>query len=415
VKIVVVCHEFTRMQRVRSLAEGLAEAGHEVVWVTSEAGVSDPRFTLVSVPYVSAGARAKRAVSVEPDANIAAVARRRGVALEHAVRFAASAYEAAFLYPDKYRGWIPAVRRWLDDSPREIAGADVVIASMMPVTTLVVGRLVADAAGAPLIVDFRDLWTRNAQYLLGPVRRGIDRITEKRILRDAAAVTTVTGHLQAELAPDRPDGVVHLVHTGVDPAPWRASRRVPDGVLRFGHVGVWMGGKRTIRPLLDSLRRLADRGEIDLDRVRIDMWGEIDEVVWRDARDTGTERILTFHGSIPMDDVPAALATVDVALVPTWPEDVWSIPLKTFQYLAAGKTILFIDSTPDSEMRRLVAGLPGVDFNDTQDELDANVARYYARIGAGDTLDFSVDDRPAPFTPRTMAEQFLAIIEQVAS
>jgi hypothetical protein len=405
------------MQRMRSLAEGLVATGHEVVYLTSEADCSDDRFTVVSVPYVSIGGRAKNAVNLEAEANLAAAARSRGLLLEKLVRFAARAYEAAFLYPDKYRGWIPTVRGWLSTAPPEISGADAVIASMMPVTALVIGRAVADAAGAPLVVDFRDLWTGNAQYGLGPLRRAIDRGTERRIMRSADAVTTVTGHLQAELTETlhavRPGREVVLVHTGVDPEPWEAARRVPDGVLRFGHTGVWMGGRRTLRPLLESLRRLADAGDIDLARVRLDMWGEIDEQLLTDARATGTDGVLTYHGRVLMDDLPAALSTVDVALVPTWPADVWSIPLKTFQYLAAGKTILFIDSSADSEMRRLVAGLPGIDANDTPATLDANVTRYFEAVCRdGGTLDWDLAERPVPVTPDTMAEQFLSAIEE---
>jgi hypothetical protein len=405
------------MQRMRSLAEGLVATGHEVVYLTSEADCSDDRFTVVSVPYVSIGGRAKNAVNLEAEANLAAAARSRGLLLEKLVRFAARAYEAAFLYPDKYRGWIPTVRGWLSTAPPEISGADAVIASMMPVTALVIGRAVAAAAGAPLVVDFRDLWTGNAQYGLGPLRRAIDRGTERRIMRSADAVTTVTGHLQAELTETlhavRPGREVVLVHTGVDPEPWEAARRVPDGVLRFGHTGVWMGGRRTLRPLLESLRRLADAGDIDLARVRLDMWGEIDEQLLTDARATGTDGVLTYHGRVLMDDLPAALSTVDVALVPTWPADVWSIPLKTFQYLAAGKTILFIDSSADSEMRRLVAGLPGIDANDTPATLDANVTRYFEAVCRdGGTLDWDLAERPVPVTPDTMAEQFLSAIEE---
>ncbi len=419
-RIVLVVHEFTRMQRMRSLAEGLVAAGHEVVYLTSEADCSDDRYTVVSAPYVSVGGRAKSVVNLDAEANLASAARSRGVMLERLVRFAARAYEAAFLYPDKYRGWIPAVRGWLSTAPPEISGADAVIASMMPVTALVVGRAVAAAASAPLVVDFRDLWTGNAQYGLGPLRRLVDRGTERRIMRSADAVTTVTGHLQAELTRTlrrvRPGTEVRLVHTGVDPAPWKAAKRVPDGMLRFGHTGVWMGGRRTLRPLLESLRRLADAGDIDLARVRVDMWGEIDEQLLADARATGTDGVLTYHGRVPMDDLPAALSTVDVALVPTWPADVWSIPLKTFQYLAAGKTILFIDSSADSEMRRLVDGLPGIDANDTPETLDAHVRRYFdAACGDGRTLDWDLAERPVPVTPQTMAEQFLAVIHEAAS
>lgn len=405
-RIAIVCHEYSRIQRMRSLAEGLAAAGHDVFYLSSEAGVSDKRFSIVSIPYSSSRQKTRRALGVPADVNIAEAARKRGSLTALLVRWAARSFEVAFLYPDKYRGWIPAFRTWMA-SQTVLRDVDLVIASTPPATTLFVGRMLARELDARLIYDFRDLWTDNPGYSLGPLRRAVDRLFEKRLVRTADSITAATSSVTRDLSARHRRSDITTVRTGVDPNVWgTVTPRVPDGTLRFGHIGVWYPGRRTIRPLLDSLRRLAELGRIEPDRVRVDLWGHSDESIDRDVRETGLSEVVAHHGWADPDDVGRLLSTIDVALLLCWPEDDWSIPLKTYHYLAAEKDILILNSAPDGELRRFLAGLPGVAYNDSEEELDRFVAAAWDAVQRGESLDVPLSRRPLPTTPATMEQQF---------
>jgi len=411
-RVAIVCLEFARAQRMRSLAEGLVALGHEVVFLTSEAGADDPRFDVVAIPYTSAAHAAKNAAGLTADANLAAEARKRGRSAEKAVRAAARMADVLLRHPDKYRGWIGAVKRFLAQAPTPLAGVDLVIASTPPPSALFVGRMVADHCRTPLVYDFRDLWTDNPSYTLGPLRKAFDRIPERRLVDRADALTTVTGHLKATLD-SRFSPPAHAIYTGVDPEPWRPQApRVPDELLRLGHFGVWYTGRRTIRPLAESIRRLADAGTIDATRVRIEMFGLTDDSVARDAAKCGLSDALVEHGWVDPGDMPRELARVDVALLLAWPEDVWSVPLKTHHYLAAGKSVLVLGASPDSELACLLEGTEGVTFAYTDEDIDTALTGYWRRWSAGESLDVTATDR-MPVTAESMAAQFARVAEEV--
>lgn len=413
-RVVIVCLEFARAQRMRSLAEGLTALGHDVVFLTSEPGADDPRYAVVAVPYSSATRMAKSAARLGADTNLAAEARKRGPLAEKAVRLAARATDILLRHPDKYRGWIGAMKRFVAESPAALEHTDLVIASTPPPSALFVGRLVADHCDAPLIYDFRDLWTDNPSYSLGPLRKVLDRIPERRLVDRADALTTVTGHLRATLAA-RFTPPAHAIYTGVDPKPWRPpAPRVPDEAFRLGHFGVWYAGRRTIRPLAESIRRLADAGTIDAARVRIEMFGLTDDSVTRDAEQCGLSGALVEHGWVDPGDMPAALTRVDVALLLAWPKDVWSVPLKTHHYLAAGKSVLVLGASPDSELARLLEGTEGVTFAYSAEEVDAALTGYWRRWSAGESLDVTATDR-MPVTAESMASRFAELAEEVTS
>lgn len=412
--VVIVCLEFARAARMRSLAEQLSALGHRVTFLTSEADAADPTYRVVSIPFSSAGSLVKRATGLSADANLALEARRRGALTEGAVRLAARLFDSVFQHPDKYHRWIPACRRYLATRPAQLAGSDVVIASAPPSSALFVGRAVADYLDKPLVLDFRDLWTYNPSYPLGRMRRAIDRHREKPLLNSASAITAATEHFRATLA-TRFTPPVRTVYTGVDPTPWvPESPRTPDGFLRLGHFGVWYAGRRSIRPLMQSIRRLADAGKIDTERIRVEMFGHVDASVLRDANDAELAKCLVQHGWIDPPQMPAALGKVDVALLLAWPEDVWSVPLKTYHYLAARKRVLVLGASRQSELAHMVEGLNGVTVAETPDELDAAVHAFWNDWRTGDALDIAPDARALPTTATDMALGFLASIREDA-
>ena len=60
------------------------------------------------------------------------------------------------------------------------------------------------------------------------------------------------------------------------------------------------------------------------------------------AAELGIEDRLTFHGRIPIDDVPAAVAAADIGLAPTRLDRFTSITLSTkvYEYAAMGKPVV---------------------------------------------------------------------------
>jgi glycosyltransferase involved in cell wall biosynthesis len=78
--------------------------------------------------------------------------------------------------------------------------------------------------------------------------------------------------------------------------------------------------------------------------VALDLYGrDFDEVPLQDrAVELGVADRVTFHGRIPIEDVPAAIAAADVGLAPTRRTEFtdFSLSTKIFEYAAMGKPVV---------------------------------------------------------------------------
>lgn len=411
-RVAVVCWEFGGAQRSRSMAEALSRNGHDVTFITSEPSQAGSPYAVVTIPFVRASVRARSIVGAGSEANVARAAMARGRLAHRAVTLAARAFETLTQFPDKYRAWIPAVRNWLRQHPGELGRMDVVIASTPPASALYVGRMLARETGAALVFDFRDLWTDNPSYPYRGVRRALDRMAERRVMRVPVAAIAATRAFVKTLGTRWPELPARAIYTAIDPSPWIGHPARPaDGRLVFGHFGVWYPNKRTIRPLLESLRRLADAGEIDLAAVEIQLWGNgADTETWDAVAELGMQAVVLDCGQLPPEAVPAQLARVDVALLLAWPDDTISVPLKTHGYIASGRQILLIGVNPASEMAAILAGVPGVAFPDSPEALDAVVRDYWQLARKGATPHWSLAERPLPVSQERMAGELLSLL-----
>ena len=132
---------------------------------------------------------------------------------------------------------------------------------------------------------------------------------------------------------------VHVVPNGVDPSrfPPRSPDDDPRAPFTIGFVGTlkaWHG----VPLLLEVLERLLRR---DPEGYRLLVVGDGPQRSTLEERvlERGLNRCVTFAGAVPPQQVPALLATMDVAVAP-YPEPgvegFYFSPLKIFEYLAAG-------------------------------------------------------------------------------
>lgn len=123
-----------------------------------------------------------------------------------------------------------------------------------------------------------------------------------------------------------------------DPTAHRRRDFMEDGTLRL----VYAGALSPTYELDVAIRAMATLGSVRPGLVvTLDIYGrDFSEVALRDlARNLGLATRVRFHGRIPIDAVPAALAEADVGLAPTRrnPFTEYSLSTKVFEYVAMGK------------------------------------------------------------------------------
>ncbi|MEE2665966.1 MAG: glycosyltransferase family 4 protein [Myxococcota bacterium] len=161
----------------------------------------------------------------------------------------------------------------------------------------------------------------------------------ERACNAASAVLAVSSPLACRLrAQVAEPGRVHVVPNGVDLARFRAVSRAQTRPFTVGFVGSlrpWHG----LETLADAFGLLRAR----LPEARLRVIGDGPGRAALEQRLAGLDALDSsdFSGAIPQEEVPAALAGLDVALAP-YPEldDFYFSPLKLYEYMAAGCAVV---------------------------------------------------------------------------
>jgi glycosyltransferase involved in cell wall biosynthesis len=216
---------------------------------------------------------------------------------------------------------------------------------------LVAATLPLRLTGVPVLLDlheampefFRSRFPRAAS----PVVYRLLRLQERLSIALATAVITVNPAMRERLvnlgvASDKVAVVANspsLVR--FDPARYEVRPFAADGTIRLVYAGA-LTPTYELDVALDALASIR-RARPDLD-VRFDVFGRGDaaERLVTQATQLGIEEHVTFHGRIPIEDVPAAVARADIGLAPTRHDPFTDVSLSTkvFEYAAMGKPVV---------------------------------------------------------------------------
>ena len=206
-------------------------------------------------------------------------------------------------------------------------------------------------AGVPLLVDFHEAMPeffamRFPRASFAPVQAAL-RLQERLAIAAADATITVNDALRDRLlglgVP--PDKVTVILNTPdlalFDPALQPERPFMVDGALRLVYAGALTPTYELEVAIeaVDQLRALRP----DL-AVTLDVYGRGDAEPALRSRVTGLglgDRV-RFHGRIPLEAVPAAIAAADMGLAPTRRSEMTdhSLSTKLFEYAAMGKPVV---------------------------------------------------------------------------
>lgn len=216
---------------------------------------------------------------------------------------------------------------------------------------LVFATLPLRLTGVPVILDLHEAMPEFFGSRFGGRSRGIGRwllrVQERSACRFASAVVTVNEALGDRLLGiGVPPGKLSIVPNApslgrFDPSAHPARPFMADGSLRLVYAGA-LSPIYELDVTLDAVARLVEAaGGLD---VRLDLYGrDFEEVPLRDqASRLGITDRIVFHGRIPLDEVPAAIAAADIGLAPTRrsPFTDYSLSTKAYEYAAMGKPVV---------------------------------------------------------------------------
>ncbi|MBV9816446.1 MAG: glycosyltransferase [Alphaproteobacteria bacterium] len=299
-------------------------------------------------------------------------------------------YLALIHVPDPRADWlrtaIPAGRQLIEEAKPEI-----VFASAPPNTGLIVASRLARAYNLPWVADFRDLWVDNPYYDEPSWRKPVDAILERRVLKHAAGLVTVSP-ISADQLRRRHGKTATVVYNGYAeedfPSHWPTEEA--GETLTIGYLGSIYGGFRDPSALFAAIALLPDRLRA---RMNVEFFSDAEDAVLAAAAAHRMESIVVVKPRIPYREALERQMEADVLLLlqSSDDRDEGNLPAKLFEYLYARRPILFIGYKDGIGARLVIergAGLVSSSPAEIRDQLERWLDDK--RAGRLGTLDRSV-------------------------
>ncbi len=258
--------------------------------------------------------------------------------------------------PDVYTGWIlPAVMAGLGEIRREAMKA--LFSSGPYWSNHLVGLMLSHLTRLPWVAHFRDPWTGIPQWKpVSALSSRIEAALERQVVSRAASIVCVTdlhANLLRRVYPDVPGERIVTIPNGFDEVEWEAFGDEAEQVWASAtepFVITYAGSlyqRRNPRGVFRALRTLADRGEVDLVKVRVDLVGWCDLAeghrVREIAQQYGVADQVNLTGPLCRRETLRRMRESSLLLLLAEAQP-FQIPGKTYEYLRAGRAILALTS-----------------------------------------------------------------------
>lgn len=284
-------------------------------------------------------------------------------------------------------------RRWAADVARAVTpfvaenDYDVVISSGPSHWAHLAGEVLGRTAQVPWVMEFRDPWSLAPS--IAPARANllhydIARYYERRLIRRAAMVLTVTDQMSRDLAsayPSLPSRIV-TIRNGSDDDPGPPPLRSRFVVCYAGSIYL----DRDPRPLFEASRLVVRRLELRPEDFELRFIGNVesygDRATKEIARDEGVLDYVTFLPQMPRHELKDHLAEASV-LVSLPQNHTHAIPAKIFDYVRQPSWLLAITDR-ESEVARILRNTSAdvLDPNDTE-EIALAIEAHYREFQSG--------------------------------
>ncbi len=296
----------------------------------------------------------------------------------------------AIMIPDTKLGWLwPAVRcgRRLIALRRPA----ILVSSSPPETAHLVAGQLSRETSLPWVADLRDGWARqspNPALRERPLRQVLELRLEGRMMAQAAAVTTTTAALTADLQQRYPGKQpIVTITNGFDRADLAGVTRgrAADGTFRLVYAGAFSlsSPDRSVEPFFAAIAAL--RQADPATRLRLQIIGPLTPEEQRLRERFGLSDIVSLVPPVPRSQVYRYLVDADALLLIQGRSTPGLIPSKLFDYIAVGAPILALTEGNVAEEIIRLYRLGEIAASDDPDAIVAALHRLMAAHEAGAT------------------------------
>lgn len=291
-------------------------------------------------------------------------------------------YREIFDFPDGKIGWYSfAVRKG-----RQLIKEwepDIIFASAMPYTGLLVASKLSNETGIPWIAELRDLWIDNHYANHYKIRWNVEKRLEANTLKTAAGIVTVSQPL-ANVLTEKYGKPVKVVFNGFDESDYtftsgeiaEIQKMLGTDSFNICYTGMIYQGRRDPSPLFKALAMMNSNIPI-----KVHFWGRYLGIVNKLASIYGVEEKVFVHEPVSHHESLCIQSQSDLLLLLLWndPKEKGVYTGKLFEYIGAGKKILAIGAKDNVAAQLITERNLGIVTNEI-DELQRFIIETYNEI-----------------------------------
>lgn len=281
-----------------------------------------------------------------------------------------------FIYPDEAKPWIKPVRKELTDiiSSTKI---DLIFSTSLPVTSHLIASEISKTYNIPWVADFRDLWTQNHYFNHTKIRNLVEQRLEKKTIKNAAAITTVSAHLANQLF-SMHKIKTYCIFTGYDEKLIRENDNILNDKFTITYTGYLYEGRRDPEPLFQAIAYLIKNDMVDRKKIELQFIGEQTAWLTKLIRKYDLSDVVMTYNVVSREEAMKSQRSAQVLLIITWdnPLERGVIPGKFFDYLAAKRPVIHLGNK-NTELSKIIDE-SGIGMSaDNADELIGIIRGFY--------------------------------------
>jgi glycosyltransferase involved in cell wall biosynthesis len=336
---------------------------------------------------------------------------KRDSQLMHTKVLFAMRYLLAF--PDSTKGWIPFATQALHEIKKSMT-VDAVLTTSPPVSAHMIGQKAKEMFGCPWVADLRDLWSQNLAQGNDLVRL-LERSVERKTLRDADALVSVSEPWADRLRECYPDKSVFSITNGFDADDFRPKPEALTPSFTITYTGRLYEGKRDPTPLFEAIQELIQDGAMSREVVRVRFYGSIEPWLPALVRSFGLEDVVEVAGTVSRDEALRRQRESQILLMLCWSDlrETGQHTGKVFEYLGARRPVLAIGGSRGVVTDLLEQTKSGMHAQ-CKEELKSTLLRWYAEHRQTGRVLCRGDERKIhAYTHEQMAKKFAEVLEGV--
>lgn len=249
-------------------------------------------------------------------------------------------YKNTFNFPDGQIGWLPYAKKAAGRVIEEWR-PDIIYASALPYTSLIVGSALSKKFGLPWVAELRDLWVdHHNRDNSSSLRNKIEERLEHRVLSDSAQIVTVS-EPWLEMLQRKYRKRTSIILNGFDLSDYQGiAQPSSGGPLHIVYTGSIYKRYQDVSPLFRALKELNAKPE----HIKVSFIGRNLGNTGNLAQKHGVEDLVEVREPVSYMQALALQAQADILLFLLWNNkaETGVYTGKLFEYLGAQRPILAI-------------------------------------------------------------------------